>query len=384
MSTTLDPLTDDQRLIYDTALDFARRTFGPLVEEMDEHDVWPASIWPALAAQGWLGIGIPEQYGGSGGDYLQAALVCQALSRVSPAIALSYGAHLNLCAHNLLRNGTEAQKQRWLPGLCDGTRVGCLGITEPNAGSDAMGISTTARRDGEGFRLNGAKTFITNGPIADFLIVYAKTDPAAGKRGISAFCLEVPADGFAVSRKLDKVGMRGSPTGELSFSDTPVPAENLLGELNVGYKVVMSGLDLERAFLSFMCVGITEECLAVSLAYAQQREQFGQPIASFQLIQAKLADMYVAVFTSRLAALEALRLAMAGHRSSKEAASALLYASEASQRVAEDAVQTHGGYGYCKEFAVHRHWRDARLGTLGAGTSEIRRLIIARELLGLR
>lgn len=387
MTATLEPastLTDDQRMVYDTALDFARREFGPYVEEMDTHDRWPPHAWAKLAEMGYMGIGVPEAYGGSGGDYLTAALVCQAISRVSPAITLSYGAHLNLCVHNLYRNGTEAQKRKWLPKLCDGTWIGCLGITEPNAGSDAMGITTTARREGDHFVLNGSKMFITNGPVANFMIVYAKTDPAAGKRGISAFCVELPAPGFQVSRKLDKVGMRGSATGEVVFQDTPVPAENLIGELNLGYKVVMSGLDLERAFLSFMAVGQIEECLAIALKYAQEREQFGAPIASFQLIQAKLADMYVALFTSRLAATEALRLAMAGKRSSKEAAAAILYATEAAQRVADEALQIHGGYGYCREYDVQRHWRDARLGTLGAGTSEIRRLIIARELLGLR
>jgi isovaleryl-CoA dehydrogenase len=247
-----------------------------------------------------------------------------------------------------------------------------------------MGITTRADATADAFRLNGAKMFVTNGPIADFMIVYTKTDPAAGKRGISAFCLDLPAPGYTVSRKLDKVGMRGSPTGEITFVDTPVPAENMLGELNQGYKVVMSGLDLERAFYAFLGVGVAEEALALGLRYSQEREQFGQRISSFQLIQAKLADMYVAVMSSRLMAVEAMRLALAGRRCSKEAAAALLYTSEASQRAVDDALQIYGGYGYCKEYAVQRLWRDARLGTIGAGTSEIRRLIIARELLGER
>lgn len=384
MTTTRESLTDDQQLVYAAALAFARREFGPLAEEMDATDVWPADAWRKLGAEGYLGIAVPEEYGGAGGDYLQAALVCQALSRVSPAIALSYGAHLNLCAHNLLRNGSEALKKRYLPGLCDGSKVGALGITEPDAGSDAMGIKLTARADGDRYLLNGAKMFVTNGPNADFMILYAKTDPEAGKRGISAFCLELPAPGYQLSRKLDKVGMRGSPTGEIVFQDTPVAADHMLGTLNEGFRVVMSGLDTERAFYAFLALGVMEECQALSIKYAQAREQFGQPIAGFQLIQAKLADMYVAIFTSRLAALEAIRLAQAGVRCSKEAAAALLYASECSQRVADQALQIHGGYGYCKEFAVQRLWRDARLGTIGAGTSEIRRLIIARELLGLR
>lgn len=384
MDTAWDALEPEHRLVYSSALEFARAEFGPAAAQADEADAWPQSPWPKLAQAGYLGIAVPEAYGGSGGDYLAAALVCQAFSRVSPALGLSYGAHLNLVAHNLLRNGTEAQKQRWLPDLCSGKKIGALGITEPGAGSDAMGITTRADRTGDGFRLNGAKMFVTNGPVADFMIVYTKTDPAAGKRGISAFCLDLPAPGYAVSRQLDKVGMRGSPTGEITFSDTPVPAENLLGELNQGYKVVMSGLDLERAFYAFLGVGLAEEALALGLRYSQEREQFGQRIATFQLIQAKLADMYVAVMSSRLMALEAMRLALAGRRCSKEAAAALLYTSEASQRAVDDALQIHGGYGYCKEYAVQRLWRDARLGTIGAGTSEIRRLIIARELLGER
>ena len=384
MTATVETLSDEHRLIYESALDFARREFGPIAEAMDAEDRWPEGAWKKLGDAGYLGIAIPEEYGGAGGDYLQAALVCQALTRVSPAIALSYGAHLNLCAHNLLRNGTEEQKRKYLPGLCDGSKVGALGITEPNAGSDAMGIQLTARRDGDRFLLNGAKMFVTNGPDADFMILYTKTDPEAGKRGITAFCLDLPAPGYQVSRKLDKVGMRGSPTGEVVFHDTPVPAANMVGELNQGFKVVMSGLDIERAFYCFLALGVAEECLALALKYSQEREQFGAPIATFQLIQAKLADMYVAVFTSRLAAHEAIRLAQSGVRCSKEAAAALLYCSEASQQVADQAVQVHGGYGYCKEYAVQRFWRDGRLGTIGAGTSEIRRLIIARELLGLR
>lgn len=379
-----DLLDEDQRLAYDSALAFCRREFGPLTAEMDEKDVFPPGVWQKLASQGYLGMAVPEEYGGSGGDYMTAALVCQAMSRVSPAIALSFGAHLNLCVHNLMRNGSEMLKRRYLPGLCNGTLIGALAITEPNAGSDAMGILTTARPQDGGYVLNGAKMFITNGPIANFMIVYAKTTPDAGSRGITTFCLEVPAPGYDASRKLDKVGMRGSPTGEVTFHDTPVALDHMIGELDQGFKVVMSGLDLERAFLSFMAVGLIEECLALALSYSQEREQFGQPICNFQLIQAKLADMYVSGWTAQLAAREAIRLAQAGVRSSKEAAAALLYASEAAVRAADDAVQVHGGYGYIKEFAVQRFWRDARLSTIGAGTSEIRRLIIARELLGKR
>ncbi|MEB3283720.1 MAG: acyl-CoA dehydrogenase family protein [Candidatus Sericytochromatia bacterium] len=384
LDTAWDALGPEYRLVYEAALEFARAEFGASAAEDDERDHWSDDPWPKLARAGYLGIAIPEAYGGSGGDYLSAALVCQALSRVSPALGLSYGAHLNLVAHNLLRNGTEIQKRRWLPALCSGERIGALGITEPGAGSDAMGITTRADASGADFILHGSKMFVTNGPIADFMIVYTKTEPSAGKRGISAFCLDLPAPGFSVSRKLDKVGMRGSPTGEITFSQTPVPRENLLGELNQGYRVVMSGLDLERAFYAFLAVGVAEEALALGLRYSQEREQFGEKISNFQLIQAKLADMFVAVMSSRLMALEAMRLVLADRRCSKEAAAALLYTSESAQRTVDMALQIHGGYGYCKEYAIQRLWRDARLGTIGAGTSEIRRLIIARELLGVR
>lgn len=377
-------LSDEHQMVYDTALEWARKEFGPLAAEIDRTDAFPPGVWQKLAERGYLGAAVPEEYGGAGGDYLTAALICQALSRVCPAIALSYGAHLNLCAHNLMRNGREAQKQQWLPKLTSGEWIGCLGITEPGAGSDAMGIETTARREGDHYVLNGAKMFVTNGPVADFMIVYAKTDPAAGSRGITAFCVELPAEGCVVSRKLDKVGMRGSPTGELVFQNTPVPAEHMLGELNLGYKVVMSGLDLERAFLAYLAIGTAEECLEQSLAYAKERHQFGQAIANFQLVQAKIADMYTGLFLSRLAAHHVIQQAQTGKRVSRDAAATILFAAEHALKTAEDAVQIHGGYGYMHEYPVQRLWRDARLGTIGAGTSEIRRLIVARELLGLR
>jgi isovaleryl-CoA dehydrogenase len=377
-------LSDAHQLVYDTALAFARKEFGPLAEAIDRNDRFPDDLWKKLGAQGFLGAGIPEEYGGSGGDYLTGGLICQALSRVSPAIALSYGAHLNLCAHNLYRNGTEAQKRKYLPKLASGEWVGALGITEPDAGSDAMGIKCVARREGDHFVVNGAKMFVTNGPGGDFMIFYAKTTPDAGSRGITAFMVELPHPGVTVSRKLDKLGMRGSPTGELVFQDAVIPAENVLGTVDMGFKVVMSGLDLERAFLSMLAVGSAEECLEHSLRYAQDRTQFGTPIANFQLIQAKLADMYAHLYTARLQASRALWLSQSGKRVSKEAAASILRTSEMASRVADEAVQIHGGYGYVKEFAVQRFWRDGRLGTLGAGTSEIRRLIIARELLGMR
>ena len=374
----------DLTLLYDTALELTRRELGPIAEQIDHDDEWPAAFWKRLGEMGYCGAAVPEEYGGAGGDYMSAARIAEAITRVSPAVALSYGAHLNLCAHNILRNGTEEQKLRYLPRLSSGEWMGAMALTEPGAGSDAMGIRTTAVRDGDGYRISGSKMFVTNGPIADLIVVYAKTNPDAGNRGITAFIVEAPADGLVVARKLDKLGMRGSPTGELVFDEVYVPAENILGTLDEGFRVVMSGLDLERAFLSVLGIGTAEECLELSLKYAKEREQFGQPIAQYQLVQAKLADMYVGLYCARLAAYNALELIQSGKRASKEAAAAVLFASEHGLKTAEEAIQIHGGYGYMKEFPAQRFWRDGKLGTIGAGTSEIRRLLIARELLGER
>ncbi|MFN3430691.1 MAG: acyl-CoA dehydrogenase family protein [Candidatus Sericytochromatia bacterium] len=377
-------LSDEQQLLYDSALAYFRAELGPLVERMDREDVWPDEIWSICARQGYLGAAIPEAYGGSGGDYMTAALICQAMTRVSPAAALSVGAHLNLCAHNLMRNGTEEQRQRYLPKLASGEWVGALALTEPDAGSDAMGIRTTARREGDHYVLNGSKMWITNGPNADVLVVYAKTDPDAGSRGITAFILESGMPGFGVARKLDKVGMRGSPTGELFFQDVRVPSSHVLGVENQGVKVVMSGLDLERAFFACSGLGVMEESLEIALRYAQERSQFGQPIANFQLIQAKLADIYANLQAARLGAYHALLRIQGGHRASLEAAAALLFTAENAMDAADQALQIHGGYGYIKEFPIERIWRDTKLFEIGAGTNEIRRLLIARELLGQR
>jgi isovaleryl-CoA dehydrogenase len=377
-------LSDEYQMIYDSALEFARKRLAPFVEVMEREDAFPTEVWQLLAGQGYLGAGVPEQYGGSGGDYLSAALIHQAVARVSGAIALSYGAHLNLCTHNILRHGSEEQRRRHLPKPCSGKWIGGLALTEPNAGSDAMGIQMVARRDGTGWILNGFKIFITNGPIADVLVVYAKTTPVAGSRGITAFIVQTGTPGFRVAKSLEKVGMRGSPTGELTFEDVRVPKENVLGEADRGYVVLMGGLDLERAFLAAGALGSMEECLELSLRYARQRAQFGRPIGHFQLIQAKLADMYTRLVTARTYVYEVLKMAQTGERISKEAAAALLFAAESAMEAADEAVQIHGGYGYIKEFPVERIWRDAKLMEIGAGTNEIRRLIIARELLGLR
>lgn len=377
-------LPEEHRLAYESALAFALEVIRPHSNEFEREDDFPRWLWRRLAEQGYTGIAIPEAYGGSEGDFLMAALVARAIGRGNGAIAMSFGAHLNLCAHNILRNGTEEQKQKYLPGLASAELIGALGLTEPNAGSDAMGIQMTARPVDGGYLLNGMKMFITNGPIADVMIVYAKTRPEAGSRGITAFIFETKTPGFQVSRKLQKVGMHGSPTGELVFQDAFVPDENVLGKVNEGYKVVMSGLDLERAFFAVSAIGGLEAALEISLKYAKEREQFGQPIANFQLIQAKLADMYTDLEAARLMAHRCMWLAQQGKRVSKEAAAALLFTARASMRAADEALQIHGGWGYLTDFEVERLWRDAKLGEIGAGTNEIRQLLIARELLGMR
>jgi isovaleryl-CoA dehydrogenase len=377
-------LHEEHQLAYESAFAFARDEIRPHNAEIERTDDFPRWLWQRLAEQGYTGIAIPEEYGGSGGDYLMAALVARAIGRANSAISMSYGAHLNLCGHNILRNGTEAQKQKYLPKIASTEMIGALGLTEPNAGSDAMGIQTTARKVDGGYLINGTKVFITNGPIANVMVLYTKTKPEAGSRGITAFIFETANKGFRVARKLQKVGMHGSPTGELVFEDAFVPDECVLGKVNEGYKVVMSGLDIERAYYAVSAVGGIEAALEHSLKYAQEREQFGQPIANFQLIQAKIADMYTDLEAARHMSHRAMWLAQQGKRVSKEAAAALLFTARASSRAANEALQIHGGWGYLTDFEVERMWRDARLGEIGAGTNEIRQLLIARELLGQR
>ncbi len=377
-------LSEEHQLAYESAFTFARDEIRPHNAEIERTDDFSAWLWQRLAVQGYTGIAIPEEYGGSGGDFMMAALVARGIGRANAAISMSFGAHLNLCGHNVLRNGTEAQKQKYLPEIASARMIGALGLTEPNAGSDAMGIQTTARKVEGGYLLNGTKIFITNGPIADLVIVYTKTKPEAGSRGITAFIFETATKGFHVARKLQKVGMHGSPTGELVFEDAFVSDENVLGKVNEGYKVVMSGLDIERAYYAVSAISGIEAALELSIKYAKEREQFGQPIANFQLVQAKIADMFTDLEAGRHMAQRALWLAQQGKRVSKEAAAALLFVARASSRAANEALQIHGGWGYLTDFEVERLWRDARLGEIGAGTNEIRQLLIARELLGLR
>ncbi|MHB8683114.1 MAG: acyl-CoA dehydrogenase family protein [Dehalococcoidia bacterium] len=378
----MDPplLTDEHRLLRDTVLSFARRELAPIAAEIDRTDAFPPDLFRRLGALGVLGVTVPPAYGGAGADLLAGVLVIEQLARASASVALSYGAHANLCVNNLYANGTEDQRRTYLPALCSGEHVGALALTEPEAGSDATGITTSAVADGDDFVLNGTKTFITNGSIADVFVLYAKTDPARGAHGITAFIIERDAPGFSVSRTFDKFGHRGSPTAELRLEDCRVPRRNVLGKVDAGVAVMMRGLDIERVFLAGEPLGIAEEALALAVEYAKQRHQFGQPIGSFQLIQAKLADMYTQVEAARALLYETAVLADRGDVH-KEAAAAILFTSEMATRVSLDAMQIHGGYGYMNDLPLGRLVRDAKLLEIGAGTSEIRRLIIGGELL---
>jgi len=382
-------LTEDQSHTLALANEFARKELAPLARKMDDDEWWPEGLFRRLGAAGYLGLTIPESEGGPGLDLFASALVGQAFARWNQAVALSWLAHENLCVNNIQRNATPEQKKRYLPGLADGTLVGALGLTEPGGGSDALGgMRTTARRDGDHYVLNGRKLFITNGSIADVLLVYAKTSPELGPRGISAFLVEKSAPGFSVAQKLIKMGFRGSPTAELVFDDCRVPVANRVGEENAGVAVVMSGLDLERAVGATLSIGVAERCLQLALDYARERRQFGRPIGEFQIIQAKLADMYTAIESMRLLAYKALaavnELEIGGggrggvHRLT---AASILYCAEATSRVAADAVQIHGGSGFMWEMEVNRLYRACKLMEIGAGTSEVRRIIIAEELL---
>ena len=375
-------LSDDERELREAARRFARKEISPVADRMDREDYFPRDVFRRLGDQGFLGVTVPTAYGGLGLSYLSQALILEEIARVSPALALSVGAHSNLFADNVARNGTDEQRRAFLPDVARGEAVGALALTEPNAGSDAVSIRTRAVREGDEFVLNGTKQFITNGPIADNLIVYAKTAPDRGAHGISAFLVRRTTPGFSVARSLDKMGMRGSPTGELAFQDCRVPADQLLGVENEGAGVMMGGLNVERAVLSAIPVGIMAECLERSVAYAQQREQFGRKIGRFQLIAEKLANMYTELEASRQLLYAALEQVTTDPRRLGPAAAALTYSSEASTRAALDAIQVHGGYGYMRDLPLERLARDAKLLEIGAGTSEIRRLLVARELLG--
>ena len=379
-------LTDEQRMIRETVYKWAVNELGPLQDKIDDEDWFPPDFFRKCAEIGILGITIDEKYGGLGGDVLMQTLAVEEMSRICPALAMSYGAHSNLCANNIHKNANEYLKQKYLPPLISGEKIGALGLTEPNSGSDAMSLRTRAVRRKDKYILNGTKMFITNGTVADTLLVYAKTSPELGPRGISAFIVEKDFPGFSVARKLRKCGMRGSPTAELIFEDCEVPAENLVGEEDKGVHVMTSGLDIERVVLAGGSVGMAQQALDYSIRYSVEREQFGRSIASFQMIQQKLADMYTRTEASRLLVYRAAEAAQTAFRGGKGteitklAAAAILFASEAATWVCDQAIQIHGGYGYCLEFPVQKLWRDAKLYEIGAGTNEIRRLIIAREL----
>ncbi len=380
-------LSDEHRMLRESIAVFADKELRPIAEEIDRTDEWPDGLWQKLADLGIMGITVDPQYGGAGADILSASLACEELAKASAAVALSWGAHANLCCNNLNSHANDEQKRKYLPPLCNGQHLGALGLTEPNAGSDAVNIQTAARREGDHYVVNGTKTFITNGPIANTIVLYAKTDKSLGPRGITAFILDTKFSGFSVSKKLNKIGNRGSMTGELILDNCIIPAENVIGQENKGIAVMMGGLDVERAFFGTYALGIAEAAFTEALKYSKERVQFGRPIASFQLIQQKLADMFTLIEAARLLCYKAAIMADKARGGGKGtevhqiAAAAILFTAEAACRITEEAVQIHGGYGYCVEYPVQRYWRDAKLGTIGAGTSEIRRLIVARELL---
>ncbi|MBX3573830.1 MAG: acyl-CoA dehydrogenase family protein [Mesorhizobium sp.] len=386
---SLFDLDADQQMILDNADRFARNELYSLSERMDNEEWWPEEAFPKIGDNGLFGITVPEEFGGAGLDLVAAGLVLQGLARWNHAMALAWVAHDNLCANNIYRNGNDAQRRKYLPDLCSGRKIGALGLTEPGAGSDALGsMRTTARRDGDHYVLNGSKIYITNGPVADVLLVYAKTDRDKGAHGISAFIVEKDMKGFKVAQKLKKMGYRGSQTGELLFEDCRVPAENLVGGENRGVAVVMSGLDLERAMISPLCLGIAERALELSIDYARTRKQFGKAIGSFQMVQSMLADMYVQVETIRsftyrvLAAAAPLEIGEGGRGDIHMlTAASVMYAAEATHKVLDLAVQVHGGTGYIWESEINRLFRSTKLMEIGAGTTEVRKMIISGELL---
>ena len=367
-------------MLRESVADFAAAEIAPRAAEIDETNDFPADLWRKMGGLGLLGITVEEEYGGAGMGYLEHAVAMEEVSRGSASVGLSYGAHSNLCVNQIRRNGSEAQKRRYLPKLISGEHVGALAMSETGAGSDVVGMRLRAERKGDRFVLDGTKMWITNGPDADTLVVYAKTDPEAGPRGITAFLVEKGFAGFSTAQKLDKLGMRGSNTCELVFEGCEVPEENVLGGVGGGVNVLMSGLDYERAVLAGGPLGIMQSCLDTVLPYVHERRQFGQAIGEFQLIQGKIADMYTVANASRAYVYAVAKACDRGETSRKDAAGAILYAAERATALALDAIQILGGNGYINDYPTGRLLRDAKLYEIGAGTSEIRRMLIGREL----
>jgi isovaleryl-CoA dehydrogenase len=368
--------------IRETTARFAADKIAPLAAEIDRTNTFPRELWPQMGELGLHGVTVEETYGGLGLGYLEHAIAMEEVSRASASVGLSYGAHSNLCVNQIRRWGSEDQKRRYLPKLVSGEHVGSLAMSEAGSGSDVVSMKLRADKHGDRYILNGTKFWITNAPHADTLVVYAKTDPDADSRGITAFIVEKDFKGFSVSQKLDKMGMRGSDTGELVFEDCEVPPENILGPENGGVGVLMSGLDYERVVLSAGPIGIMQACLDVVLPYVRERKQFGRAIGSFQLMQGKVADMYVALNSARAYVYAVARACDTGHTTRFDAAGAILMASENAVKVALEAIQALGGAGYTREYPVERYLRDAKLYDIGAGTNEIRRFLIGRELVG--
>lgn len=377
MNFGLDPMIEEVR---ETVARWVDEKLLPRAAEIDATNKFPRDLWPELGSLGLLGITSEEDYGGAGLGYLAHCVVVEEISRGSGAVGLSYGAHSNLCVNQLNRNATKAQKAKYLPKLISGEHLGALAMSEPGAGSDVVGMKLKAEKKGDRYVLNGSKMWITNGPDADVVVVYAKTDPNAGPRGITAFIVEKGQKGFTAAQKLDKLGMRGSDTGELVFEDCEVPEENIVGTLNGGVGVLMSGLDYERVVLSAGPIGIMQACMDTVIPYVHERKQFDKPIGSFQLVQGKLADMYTTMNACRAYVYAVAAACDRGETTRQDAAGCILYAAEKATQVALDAIQLLGGNGYINDYPTGRYLRDAKLYEIGAGTSEIRRMLIGREI----